>query len=477
MALARISRFLPLRRAASTAAQPTKAAGDISSVFPSLRPDYKPEALDVRFQELKQNLFEQNPQPLMQSWSRLLSSLQNEIVEIRANGNKVIPSLNFNDLKTGNLSAQTLSDIRRRGAVVIRGVFPRSFALELKQRAMDYVMANKARVKAFPSDWPVVYELYWSPSQVEARSHPNMLETQRFLQGLWHSSDPSTPVSMRHTLSYADRLRIREPGDAKFTLGPHADGGSLERWEDPEYSKVYRKILQGSWEDYDAFDAAHRATAKMDLYGGPGACSMLRFFQGWLAMSDTGPGEGTLSVCPMLKHSTAYTILRPFFDPETSRPLNDSTFPGAVPGAAQEFSKTSHPHLELSTTMVPMPRVQPGDFVAWHCDALHSVDKEHRGKGDSSVLYIPAAPLCEMNAEYLKKQREAALAYSPPWDFPDAGGLGERGFEGAVDWSTLRDEGLQAMGMGSKPWAIEDGMGQGEIEAVNAGNRICFGEI
>lgn len=357
--------------------------------------------------------------------------------------------------------------------MVIRGVLDRSHALDLKQRAKEYVSSNKNRVKGFPVDNPAVYELYWSPSQIEARAHSNTLETQRFLQQLWHSSDPETQISTTYPLSYADRFRIRDPGDAKFALGPHVDGGSLERWEDPEYSRVYRKILEGSWEEYDAFDANHRAQAKMDLYNGAGACSMLRLFQGWMSMSDTGPGEGTLHVCPMIKHSTAYTILRPFFDPKSSNPAIDSTFPGSVPGACQEYSELTHPHLELPTTMVSIPRVEPGDYVAWHCDSLHSVDKEHRGKGDSSVLYIPATPLCEMNAKYLQKQKEAALAYSPPWDFPGAGGAGELGFDGAVDWPKLGDEGLQAMGMASKPWAATGGMSQGERRAIELSNSIC----
>lgn len=358
--------------------------------------------------------------------------------------------------------------------MVIRGVLSRSHALELKQRAREYVSANKDRVKGFPVDNPAVYELYWTPSQVEARGNINTLQAQRFLQKLWHSSDPNTQISTTYPLSYADRFRIRDPGDAKFALGPHVDGGSLERWEDPEYSRVYSKILEGSWEDYDAFDAKHRVQAKMDLYNGAGACSMLRLFQGWMSMSDTGPGEGTLRVCPMIKHSTAYTILRPFFDPQTSKPIMDSAFPGSVPGACQEYSEQTHPHLDLSATMVPVPRVEPGDFVAWHCDSLHSVDKEHRGKGDSSVLYIPATPLCEMNAKYLQKQREAALAYSPPFDFPGAGGSGEKGFNGTVDWSKGSKDGLQAMGMGPTPWEVTDKMSKGEKEAVERGNQICF---
>ena len=39
--------------------------------------------------------------------------------------------------------------------------------------------------------------------------------------------------------------------------------------------------------------------------------------------------------------------------------------------------------------------------------AIHAVDKLHNGKGDASVMYIPACPLTEANAEYLVRQREA----------------------------------------------------------------------
>lgn len=54
-------------------------------------------------------------------------------------------------------------------------------------------------------------------------------------------------------MTYADRLRVRHPGDAKFALGPHMDGGSVERWEDPTYRSVYADILKGNWESYDAY--------------------------------------------------------------------------------------------------------------------------------------------------------------------------------------------------------------------------------
>jgi hypothetical protein len=380
----------------------------------------------------------------------------------------------YSDVVSGNVSQESLAEIRHRGSVVIRNVVPRKEARGWKERVEDYVAANQERVKAFPPDSPAVFELYWTPSQAEARAHSNVLDTQRFLQRLWHSSDPNTRISTRNPLTYADRLRIRQPGDGKFTLGPHVDGGSLERWEDPEYARVYAKILEGKWEEHDPWDAKHRVTAQMDLYNGAGACSMLRFFQGWLSMSKTAPGEGSLHVCPMLTHSSAYTILRPFFNSETMQPTIDNIFPGSVPGACQEYNPITHPHLDLETTMVSVPEVEPGDYVAWHCDSLHSVDKEHRGKSDSSVLYIPATPMCDMNVDYLLKQRKAALDYSPPWDFPGAGGPGERNFEGALDWNSLRPEGQRAMGLGSQPWEITADMTEGEKQAVEKANKACF---
>ncbi|KAL9617942.1 MAG: hypothetical protein Q9160_007308 [Pyrenula sp. 1 TL-2023] len=339
---------------------------------------------------------------------------------------------------------------------------PRQEALDLKDQARSYIADNRERVKGFPPNDPAVYELYWTPSQTKARAHSNVLGTQRFLQGLWHSSDPLSQISTTHPLTYADRIRIRKPGDVKFTLGPHIDGGSLERWEDPEYSKVYQSILNGRWEEYDAFDAKHRINANMDLYNGAGACSMFRFFQGWLSMTDTGPGEGTMRLCPLLRHATAYLILRPFFDPLTSILGLGATFPGSDPGACQEYNEETHPHLDLGTTMVSVPHVEPGDFVAWHCDTIHGVDKEHRGHGESSVLYIPTCPMTPRNIDSLMRQRTAAVRFSPPPDYPDAGGQGESGYVGAIDWEKLPEDGLKAMGLGNQKWCLSETMSEGE---------------
>ncbi|KAG5954056.1 hypothetical protein E4U58_000218 [Claviceps cyperi] len=47
----------------------------------------------------------------------------------------------------------------------------------------------------------------------------------------------------------------------------------------------------------------------------------------------------------------------------------------------KELTDELHPHLELEKTMIPTPKISPGDFVAWHCDAIHSVDKVHNETG------------------------------------------------------------------------------------------------
>lgn len=132
-----------------------------------------------------------------------------------------------------------------------------------------------------PKDRIVFYELYQTATQIRARSHPALLTTQKALLRLWHNSAPASAglpaaVSLRTPISYFDRLRIRPPGPSAFVLGPHIDGGGIERWEDPGFRSCFAKILgvedgsgklgAESWRAHDPFDAAPRLSAKQDLY-------------------------------------------------------------------------------------------------------------------------------------------------------------------------------------------------------------------
>lgn len=148
---------------------------------------------------------------------------------------------------------------------------------------------------------------------------------------------------------------------------------------------------------------------------------------------------------PDLLSSTAYTILRSFVKEDSSGnwtlDQETSIFQGAAMGARQEIRAADHPHI-YSTGFASIPRILPGDVVFWHCDVAHVVEEKHRGTGDSTMLYIPAAPLCEVNIRYLTKQRGL---FSPcndrPPDFP--GGSCESSGTTEED---LSPEGLRAMG-------------------------------
>ncbi|KAI0912771.1 hypothetical protein F4823DRAFT_580332 [Ustulina deusta] len=473
----------------STQSQPqVKREGNISDSFVSLSGGNQPPLPD-RFLHLKRSLVAGHEDRVTESWRKLLAQLKQENSILAKDGSKVIPRLEFANLEED--LTRFRSDIKKRGVAVVRGVIPEDEARAYKNEIEEYVRQNPA-TKAFPQDDPQVYELYWSRPQIQARAHPNFLKVQSKLMNIWQSSSPESPISLSQTLTYADRLRIRRPGDAKFALGPHVDGGSVERWETNGYGLggVYDKVFEGSWEDYDPWEASGRASAVMDNYNGLGAASMFRMFQGWMSMSNTKGFEGTLLVNPLLQLSTAYYLLRPFFRPlKESKDVSTeeylaadnwvfagsemtSELHGATPGHGQELNAELHPHLELDTSMVHMPEVKPGDFVTWHCDTIHAVDKIHQGQSDSSVLYIPICPVTEKNAQYLVRQRKAFLDGTPGPDFPGGEGESRHVNRPAVSYlqTYANSDGLRAFGFERLVAAEPDG--PGARRAIKKANEI-----
>ncbi|KAI9759314.1 MAG: hypothetical protein M4579_002443 [Chaenotheca gracillima] len=482
-----------LRRSyAATSPSVEKKEGDISSVFASLS-GAQPEPLPARFAELKARLIRGREDQLRNSWERLLAELREEIGIIAALGPKVVPEIQFNDIHSP--SESFVSEVKKRGVAVVRGVIPHDEARSYKVDVGNYVKANP-HTKAFPPHDPQVYELYWSPSQVRARAHPNLLDAQSFLMSFWHSKDPEALISTSHPLAYADRLRIRQPGDSGFALGPHVDGGSVERWEENGYGlgQVYDKIWEGRWEEYDPWESSCRLPVVADRYNGPGACSMFRMFQGWLSMSTTSPNEGTLLVNPLLSRATAYYLLRPFFSPKNGAdpesrddgflssanwqldPQPTSILQGAFPSVCQELNAALHPHLNLTQSMVHVPTVQPGDYVAWHCDTIHAVDKTHAGRSDASVMYIPSCPLTENNANYLVRQREAFLIGTPGPDFPGGKGESEHIGRPTADFYPAATPDVEISGesaMGLAPLQVgQKHTSKGQREVIRRANEI-----
>lgn len=457
-----------------------KKEGSISDIFTSLNPDgFGKAALPDRFIDLKKSLWNAG---LVQSWRDVLGELEvatSVLVERKKRGVDVIPKISYEELK-GGLSKSLAEEIKRVGSVVVTGAVPKEEALGWKRSIQEYASLNKDRVKGFPANDIQVYELYNTKPQLLARTHPAILHTQAALLALWHTGTSSSNISLSTPISYSDRLRIRQPGDASFKLGPHVDGGSVEKWEDPGFRAYYAKILGGGsgWREHDSFDAGSRTLVKGDLYETANQCSIFRPFQGWTALSNTGPGEGTLRVFPNLQLSTAYTLLRPFFRPRNASSsssfdaedwvpdLESSAFPGSMPGNTQEYTDGTHPHLRLEEAMVEIGRVEAGDQVYWHCDTIHSVESFHGGKTDSSVLYIPAVPLTLQNADYLRDQRIAFEQGIPPPDFP--GGEGESQCQGRAtkeDALGLSLEGRRALGYAE--FVAGEGLDEGFVREVN----------
>ncbi|KAF8953191.1 hypothetical protein BDZ97DRAFT_1679874 [Flammula alnicola] len=464
---------------AGTSTRTAKEEGSIADIFTSLTNE-EHNVLPDRFTNLKKELWNDG---MVESWREVLASLEPAVEEVASKGSDIVPRVSYDDLK-GGLSQEQLHRIKTTGTVIVTGGVPKEEALGWKQSIKDYAAANADRVKGntfpgFPPDNIQVFEIYNSKAQTLARTHPGLINTQKFLLSLWHASDPNSEVSLQTPVSYFDRLRIRQPGDAKFTLGPHVDGGSVERWEDKGLQKVFGNILKGGsqWKKHDPFDVTPRIGAKQDLYHASNACSIFRAWQGWTSMSSTGPNEGTLRVLPMLSLASAYILLRPFFRPVN--PLSDSlkfadwvpdldspTFPGSSIGKTQELNEKTHPHLKLAQTMVSIPRVEPGDQVYWHCDVVHAVESQHRGLGDSSVLYIPAVPLTIHNASYMRDQRINFLAGLPAPDFP--GGEGESKFVGRGSVQEIQtEEGRRMFGLEAFAPNPENGLSSDFTQRVN----------
>ncbi|KAG1731838.1 DUF1479-domain-containing protein [Suillus paluster] len=460
--------------AASQTKRVANEEGTIADVFTTLGGS-EIAPLPDRFAQLKKDVLIEmgaTNASIVQAWKEVLAALEERTEEIVRLGGKAIPRVSFTDIERGLSDAQK-EDVKKAGVVVVTGAVPREEASQWKASVKEYIAANP--VKGFPAHDIQVYELYNSKPQIAARTHPAILRTQQELLQLWH--DPSDKhVDFSTPISYFDRLRIRTPGDTSFSIGPHIDGGSVEHWEDPAFRRVFRRILEGGtgWRSYDPFDVSSRMNATHNLYSASNQCSVLRCWQGWTSLSTTGVGEGTLRVLPMLSLATAYIILRPFFrlgpaGGEWELDLDSNSFPGSVLGKTQEFNEETHPHLRLGETMTSIPEVQPGDQVYWHCDVVHAVEKIHGGQQDSSILYIPAVPLCLENASYLRDQRANFVHGLPSPDFP--GGSGESTFTGRA---TLQDittrQGRQAIGL--EPFVSK---GVGNDELVDAVNRALFG--
>jgi hypothetical protein len=427
---------------------------------------------------------------LQQRWDKLISVIEKEVEVVKAKGNSVIPIVDFSDAvieRNGQFvfKDEVVEKIRRVGSVVVRNVIPKNEARELKVE-LDSYLENNPKVKEANTN---MYHLFWTPSQLKARSHPNMIKLQQALMSVWHCRDSdSQEVSTKFPLAFADRFRIRPPG-SQMSLFPHVDGGFIGIGDNKaEFNRIFAKILDddGDIEEYDPFDFTDRLDALDNVHAaerGKGNAAF-RMFQGWLSMSTTGPGGGTLQVNPMLKYTSAYALLRPYFasspDFKGEPADDDATVPWKFTGRdifkgqpSRQHMHNTHPHLQLDKTMVSAPEVEPGDYVAWHCDTIHAVEFESHGPGDASVMYIPAVPLTQDNVYYVLEQRKAFENLTTTTIFGrDSEEKTHVGAGSAQDIVGTRA--LQSMGLGTVPFDVSQATSAGERQIIEKANKLLF---
>lgn len=387
-------------------------------------------------------------------FQRVTDALRDEVAAVRAEqaAGRAVPELAYADVAAGRVSEAERARIKRRGCVVIRGVFDPAQIDEWNAEILRYIddnhYAERAAAKTAGDNYfgrpasvarPIL-DLYWSRPQMHARQAESQAKTRAFLNRLWSfESDGVRHFDPDRQANYADRIRRRHPGDTTLGLPPHSDGGSVERWCEPTFQRMYREVLHGDPLKFDPFDAAYRTQTRE--IPSAAVCSAFRTFQGWTALSRQGPGDGTLQLIPIAQ-TMPWMLLRAL-----QSDVPEGELCGATPG--RSLRAVPEWHALLLEALVSIPMVDRGDTVWWHSDVIHAVEDRHDGTGYSNVIYIGAAPWCDKNTAFLERQAPAFLEGRSCPDFA------ARDYE--VDFvGRARLEDLSPLGqmqMGLVPWA------------------------
>ena len=341
-----------------------------------------------------------------------------EISKLKASKKSIIPEISFNQINQRN--TKFVESIKKRGCVIVRDVFENLMIETLNNDLEKYIEKNnyyddqkkKSGLDKYFSDLksskPQIMGLYWSKAQMEIRHSENMLKVKKWLNNLWiYKNDEYEVFDPSKELSYADRVRRREPGDNTLGLSPHCDAGSVERWSDDYYQKIYKDIFSDNFLKFNPFDAKYRD--KTTEFESPAVAHVFRTFQGWTALTEQGPNDGTLQLIPISK-AMAYILTRALLDDVPKDELCGSKL-----GKALSVNKEYHSL--LLEGLISIPIMKPGDTVWWHPDVVHAVEDKHLGKNYSNVVYVGSTPYCKKNLDYVRKQAKKFLKGESPPDF------------------------------------------------------------
>ena len=356
---------------------------------------------------------------VVNNFKKIEKYIQKEVAIIKESKDSIIPEIEFEDI---SIKDQTIikDKVFKRGCVIIRNVFDKKKVTELNEDLDKYVLENnyfedqkkKIGIDKYFSDLksgkPQIFGLYWSKAQSEIRHSKEMETVKKWLNNLWnYNYDGKNVFNPNRELVYADRVRRREPGDDTLGLSPHCDAGSIERWIDKAYQKIYNDIFSDNFENFNPYDARYRD--ETIEFESPAVAHVFRTFQGWTALTEQGPNDGTLQLIPIAK-GMSYVLTRALLDDVPENELCGSK-------AGKALSINEKYHSLLLEGLISIPKMNPGDTIWWHPDVVHAVEEKHQGKNYSNVIYVGATPYCKKNIDYIKKQSKKFIEGKSPPDF------------------------------------------------------------
>ena len=353
------------------------------------------------------------------NFKKIEKYIQKEVEIIKESKDSIIPEIEFEDISIKD--QMIIKDkVFKRGCVIIRNVFDKKKVRELNEDLDKYVLENnyfeeqkkKIGLDKYFSDLksgkPQIFGLYWSKAQSEIRHSKEMETVKKWLNNLWnYNYEGKNVFDPNRELVYADRVRRREPGDDTLGLSPHCDAGSIERWTDKAYQKIYNDIFSDNFENFNPFDARYRD--ETIEFESPAVAHVFRTFQGWTALTEQGPNDGTLQLIPIVK-GMSYVLTRALLDDVPENELCGSK-------AGKALSINEKYHSLLLEGLISIPKMNPGDTIWWHPDVVHAVEEKHQGKNYSNVIYVGATPYCKKNIDYIKKQSKKFIEGKSPPDF------------------------------------------------------------
>jgi len=353
------------------------------------------------------------------NFKKIEKYIQKEVAIIKESKDSIIPEIEFEDI---SINDQTIikDKVFKRGCIIIRNVFDKKKVRELNEDLDKYVLENnyfedqkkKIGIDKYFSDLksgkPQIFGLYWSKAQSEIRHSKEMETVKKWLNNLWnYNYEGKNVFDPNRELVYADRVRRREPGDDTLGLSPHCDAGSVERWTDKAYQKIYNDIFSDNFENFNPYDARYRD--ETIEFESPAVAHVFRTFQGWTALTEQGPNDGTLQLIPIVK-GMSYVLTRALLDDVPENELCGSK-------AGKALSINEKYHSLLLEGLISIPKMNPGDTIWWHPDVVHAVEEKHQGKNYSNVIYVGATPYCKKNIDYIKKQSKKFIEGKSPPDF------------------------------------------------------------